>query len=180
VTLQLWSSLLDKRGYQVSDGEVILSPSKNGADNAAKKPEPKQVAESPAGMKFGTARSVLSSFRRADSFAPAVETKNMPGPSRQLPFRRTSTSMAAFGDNKAGPSKLAGEHSLREDSPGDEISGPSRSSPAVQIFVGMTLRILGEMKSPNVRNAILQLGGTISTDEDENVDFIVVRLVRYV
>jgi hypothetical protein len=44
----------------------------------------------------------------------------------------------------------------------------------------MKLRVLGEMKSPNVRNAILQLGGTISTDEDEDVDFIVVRLVRYV
>jgi hypothetical protein len=89
--------------------------------------------------------------------------------------------MAALGNNtgKAGPSKVAGEPS-REVSPGDEISGPSKSSPAVQIFAGLKLRVLGEMKSPNVRNAILQLGGTVSTDEDEDVDFIVVRLVRYV
>jgi hypothetical protein len=133
-------------------------------------------------MKFGAARSVLSSFRRANSFAPAVEAKDVPGPSRQLPFRRASTSIAAFGDNnnKAGSSKPAGEASLRQASPGDETTGPSRSSAAVQIFADMKLRVLGEMKSPNVRNAILQLGGTISTDEDEDVDFIVVRLVRYV
>ena len=45
----------------------------------------------------------------------------------------------------------------------------------------MKLRLLGEMKSSaNVRNAILQLGGTLSADEDEDVDFIVVRLLRYV
>lgn len=181
MTLQLWSSLLDRRGYQVADGEVILSPSKADIDGPTKNPEPEQVPASPTGIKFGAARSVLSSFRRANSFAPAVEPKDVPGPSRQLPFRRTSTSMAALGNNtgKAGPSKVAGEPS-REVSPGDEISGPSKSSPAVQIFAGLKLRVLGEMKSPNVRNAILQLGGTVSTDEDEDVDFIVVRLVRYV
>jgi DNA replication regulator DPB11 len=185
VTLQLWSSLLDRRGYQVADGEVILSPSKVDVDGPAKNPEPEQAPASPTGLKFGAARSVLSSFRRANSFAPAVDPKNVPGPSRQLPFRRTSTSMAALGNDavKAGPSKVAREPS-RENSPGDEISGASKSSigsPAVQIFVGMKLRLLGEMKSsPNVRNAILQLGGTLSADEDEDVDFIVVRLVRYV
>jgi len=184
VTLQLWSSLLDRRGYQVADGEVILSPSKADVDGPAKNLEPEQAPASPTGLKFGAARSVLSSFRRANSFAPAVEPKNVPGPSRQLPFRRTSTSMAALGDDagKAGPSKVAREPS-REASPGDEISGASKSStgsPAVQIFIGMKLRLLGEMKSPNVRKAILQLGGTLSADEDEDVDFIVVRLVRYV
>ena len=185
MTLQLWSSLLDRRGYQVADGEVILSPSKADVDGSAKDREPEQAPASPTGLKFGAARSVLSSFRRANSFAPAVEPKNVPGPSRQLPFRRTSTSIAALGNDagKAGPSKVCGEPSC-EASPGDEISGASESStgfPAVQIFVGMKLRLLGEMKSSaNVRNAILQLGGTLSADEDEDVDFIVVRLVRYV
>jgi len=42
----------------------------------------------------------------------------------------------------------------------------------------MKLRLLGEMKSPNIRNAILQVGGTLSADEDEDIDFIIVGLVR--
>jgi len=89
--------------------------------------------------------------------------------------------MAALGNDTGnpGPSKVAGSPS-RDASPGDEISGPSNSSPAVQVFLGMKLRLLGEMNKSNVRDAILQLGGTLSADEDEDVDFIVVRLVRYV
>ena len=185
VTLQLWSSLFDRRGYQVADGEVILSPLKADVDGPAKNPEPEQASASPTGLKFGAARSVLSSFRRANSFAPAIGAKNVHGPSRQLPFRCMSTSIVVLGNDagKAGLSKVAGEPSC-EASPGDEISGASKSStgsPAVQIFAGVKLRLLGEMKSSaNVRNAILQLGGTLSADEDEDVDFIVVRLLRYV
>ena len=46
------------------------------------------------------------------------------------------------------------------------------------IFMGMVFHALGEAKFPNVRQAIYELGGRMSTDEDKDVDFIIVRLVR--
>ncbi|KAF8963181.1 hypothetical protein BDZ97DRAFT_1822178, partial [Flammula alnicola] len=73
VTLQLWGGLLERRGYQITDGEIILSPSKvNGAVS-----EKKSVPSSPVRQEFGVARSVISSFRRANSFAPAVTGKSL-------------------------------------------------------------------------------------------------------
>ncbi|KAH9481897.1 DNA topoisomerase 2-binding protein 1-A [Psilocybe cubensis] len=155
VTLQLWGSLLERRGYEITDGEVILSPSKGlGKRKASEELQP------PSPVKFGAARSVISSFRRANSFAPAVPNAKA-GPSRQLPFRRTSTAMAIMGDNNASTSAL-----------------PDPTTPqASQIFLGMKLRILGEARGSKVREAIEKLGGTISVDEEEDVDFIIVRLV---
>ena len=49
------------------------------------------------------------------------------------------------------------------------------------IFGGAKLLVLGEAKSPSVRCAIEEHGGRMVLDtEDEDVDFVVVRLVRLV
>ncbi|KAF9483199.1 hypothetical protein BDN70DRAFT_874071 [Pholiota conissans] len=161
VMLQLWGGLLERRGYQITDGEVILSPSKKAAAQKTTLPPP----ESPARQQFGAARSVLSSFRRQNSFAPAAPPKE-PGTSRPLPFKRTTSSNA-----QAGPSKIPDGV--------DAAASESESKPSVQkqIFAGMRVRALGEAKSAAVRNAVEQLGGVMSIDEDEDVDFIIVRLV---
>ncbi len=108
VTLQLWGGLLERRGYQIADGEVILSPSKVGTPGSPKKtvlPDP----ASPVRQQFGAARSILSNCRRANSFAPAVPPME-PGTSRQLPFRRTSTAAAVFsGRAQPGPVPAEGD-----------------------------------------------------------------------
>lgn len=165
-TRLLWSKLLERRGYQITDGEVVLSPSK--ADPP------------PAG------RSTVSSFRRANSFAPVVQAKDRSA-SRQLPFGRSSSSVTSAG-SVASSSKAAGVRPLEKQPTITEIveepeAGPSRSGPAPSttasmIFAGMVFRALGEAKCPNVRHAISGLGGRMSTDQDEDVDFIIVRLVR--
>jgi DNA replication regulator DPB11 len=46
------------------------------------------------------------------------------------------------------------------------------------IFAGRVFRAMGQAKCPNVRRAIDELGGRMSTDEDEDVDFIIVGLVK--
>ncbi|KAF9554743.1 hypothetical protein CPC08DRAFT_726916 [Agrocybe pediades] len=216
VTLQLWGSLLHRRGYEVSDGEVILSPSKAKANNNAKGKgrvaageddmdvdvDGEQLAplrlnkgKEREEMKFGAARSVISSFRRVNSFAPALEassssSSSLPGGAggsgggRVLPFRRSKTvsGAAAFGappvEGEAGP---LGRAVSTGDIPG---AGPSTSTatanaqPPKQIFAGMKLAALGEARTPTVRSAIEQHGGTWCADEEEDgVDFIVVRLV---
>ncbi|KAF8193425.1 hypothetical protein BJ912DRAFT_241190 [Pholiota molesta] len=176
VMLQLWGGLLERRGYQITDGEVILSPSKAppaGAGAAGKKlalPPP----ESPERRQFGAARSVIASFRRANSFAPPKE----PGSARQVPFRRTASSSNA----QAGPSKVGAAVSLGEKRGEESVgvpngSGSGSSAARPQIFAGKRVRALGEAKGAVVRNAVEPLGGVMSTDEDEEVDFIIVRLV---
>jgi len=174
VKVQLWGNLLERRGYEITNGEVLLSPSKVKGQTRKHFPPSSPVRSNiPAGA------SVISSFRRTNSFAPVVQSKDA-GPSRQLPFRRTMTAAAALGESaKSGPSvietaapgKAEGSKS-RPEAPGS----PARPS---KIFAGMTFRALGEAKGPAVRGAIEQLGGRMSTDEDEGVTFTIVRLVRY-
>jgi DNA replication regulator DPB11 len=47
------------------------------------------------------------------------------------------------------------------------------------MFAGYKFSALGEAKSQNVKNAIESYGGRMVNGLDEEVDFIIVRLVRY-
>lgn len=153
-TLLLWSKLLERRGYQITAGEVILSPSK--ADALPPNAKKSAIPSRPVSPHHHAGGSVISAFRRANSFAPVVQAK---GTSRQLPFEQSSV-REIVGEAEASSSR----------------SGPSNTTS--MIFTGMIFRALGEAKCPNVRRAIDELGGRMSTDQDEDVDFVIVRLVR--
>ena len=181
-TLLLWSKLLERRGYQITDGEVILSPSKAGVPplNAKKSEMPSRLSSS----HHHANGSVIASLSRVP---PVVQAKD-PGTSRQLPFRRSSSSATGAGAVSSS-SEVAAVRPLLEKHPAitetvrEAEASPSRSGPAPSktgsmIFAGRVLRALGEAKCPNVRRAIDELGGRMSTDQDEDVDFIIVRLVR--
>ncbi|PPR02379.1 hypothetical protein CVT24_011721 [Panaeolus cyanescens] len=176
ITLQLWGGLLQKRGYQILDGEVILSPSKDTNSKTKKLPA---LPPSPSKPVLAEGASVISAFRRANSFAPVVTKET--SSARQLPFRRTTTTSATiFGNNTnnvAGPSRVplpAAETAIPPIANGEPQASPAS---VTKIFLGMTIRALGEAKAPNVRMAVEQLGGKMSNSEDEEVDFIVVRLI---
>ena len=142
-TLLLWSKLLERRGYQITDGEVILSPSKvNVPPPNDKKSDLPSRPNSPHHHVNG---SVISSLRRC----------------RPLLEKQPETTEI-----------------VREDEASSSRSRPAPSDNSSMIFMGMVFRALGEAKCPNVRQAINELGGRMSTDEDEDVDFIIVRLVR--
>ncbi|KAF9048823.1 hypothetical protein BJ165DRAFT_1580170 [Panaeolus papilionaceus] len=175
VTLQLWGGLLQKRGYQITDGEVILSPSKDGDSTKKKLPV---MPASPSKPILAEGASVISSFRRANSFAPALHAKE-PNASRQLPFRRTATTSAMTLGNNAQNAAGSSRVPLPEVAGGQQgnVWAPTSSAPVTKIFLGMTIRALGEAKAPNVRIAVEQLGGKMSNSDDEDVDFIVVRLI---
>jgi hypothetical protein len=178
-TLLLWSKLLERRGYQITDGEVILSPSKaDGAPLNTKKPD---TPSRPSSPHHHTGGSIISSFRRANSFAPVVQAKDS-GTSRQLPFRRSSSAATGAGavasSSKAAAVRPPERQPVGEGEAGPSGSGLAASNTASMIFTGMVFRLLGEAKCPNVRRAIDELGGRMSTDQDEDVDFVIVRLVR--
>lgn len=174
MTVRLWNSLLERRGYQITDGEVILSPSKMKADPAEMNicPSPPRRPEVPH------RESVISSFRRANSFAPVVREEA--GSSRPIPFKRAATSAAVFTDHnaQAGPSKRVISPPCPRSSSNCAVPGKP-SVPTRNIFDGMIFRVLGEAKKPTVRQAIEEQGGRMSAEE-EDATFIIVRLVRSV
>jgi hypothetical protein len=48
------------------------------------------------------------------------------------------------------------------------------------MFSGYRFRALGEAKTPAVKSAVESFGGQMVLEVDDEVDFIIVRLVRYV
>ncbi|KAF9525812.1 hypothetical protein CPB83DRAFT_858926 [Crepidotus variabilis] len=179
VTLQLWSTLLNRRGYQVADGEVILSPSKIKDGNGGKKPEKHFAEDTPKPALLPEGASVISAFRRANSFAPVASRKDS---SSGLPFRKgASASVAAMAQVPvAGPSRIIPADTEPLPQLPSAMDDSTTSELPSQIFAGMTFQLLGEAKTANVRQAIEKLGGNLSSlddDEHEDVTFIVVRLV---
>lgn len=163
VTLQIWGSLLNRRGYQVSGAELVRTTSAPAVFQARdKSPE------------IGPGKSVISAFRRANSFAPAKCEESEDGLTSRQPFRRTTTAAHVFAKSgtplPAIPEKR-GESSISVEEP---VVGPSK------MFAGYKFSALGEAKTPSVRNAVESYGGQMVNELDEEVDFIIVRLVRYV
>jgi len=166
VTLQIWASLLSRRGYQVSGTELIRTISSAG-------PQTSQTPEVLAEVE--PRKSLLSVFRRADSFAHAEPEVESVGSSKQ-PFRRTSTSTNVVA--KSVPLLPCIPAKDGESLTFVDLDAPPNA--AVTIFAGNRFRALGEAKTTAVKNAIELYGGQIVSADDEEVDFILVRLVRYV
>ena len=162
MTVQIWGSLLKNRGYEISNGKVIKSPSKSQKSLRTELAELEDMdVDAP------NAKSIISRFRRENSFAPVNEPSQKSQPSQRLqPFRRsTSTSKP-----QAVPIVEKNVNAQ---------AGPSTIGPR-GIFSGLKFRVLGEARSASVRSAIEQRGGIwVSDDMDEVVDYIIVRLVRY-
>ena len=125
----------------------------------------------------------LSSFRRANSFAPVGQGRGEAG-TRQ-PFRRTTTAAVAAqssflahpseGSVRAGPSRLP---AVEEGEKVTAVDGDARESHAPSLFKGLRFRALGEAQGLSVKTAVKECGGTLVNELDEDVDFIIVRLVR--
>ncbi|KAG0705816.1 hypothetical protein DFH29DRAFT_904916, partial [Suillus ampliporus] len=169
VTLQLWGSLLRPRGFELDavGNKLVRSPSKSQSmGGPPTSPTRLPVRLMPNARAKGNEKerepqgksSVISSFRRANSFAPP--TKEL---GTRQPFRRTTT-IAALGPEDAEGSEAP--HRLQVE-----------DSSMVTLFVGYRFRLLGEAKCANVRTAIESGGGVVMDEDTDNVDFIVVRLI---
>lgn len=172
MTLQLWGSLLKPRGYEISEGELLRSPSKV---YAAAQPVPQRLTTPIKDVEGSNNGSVIAQCRRANSFAPA--RPDMAHSSRLLRFKR-APSVAAVGnlvDEGRNGSFMAPVPSMPQ-----EKNGESSTAKCSNIFVGLKFLALGEAKSASVRSAVELNGGSwCAGDEDEHdVDHVVVRLVR--
>ncbi|XP_006458959.1 hypothetical protein AGABI2DRAFT_183783, partial [Agaricus bisporus var. bisporus H97] len=148
VTLQIWGSLLNRRGYQVSGTDLVRT---------ASAPAVFQKRAEPPDEELG--KSVISAFKRTKSFAPTLHEENEGAAGRTQPFRRATTTAVPNGESSASAE--------------EPVAGPSKTS----MFAGYKFSALGEAKSQNVKNAVESYGGQMVSELDEEVDFIIVRLV---
>ncbi|KAJ6530367.1 hypothetical protein DFH09DRAFT_1370743 [Mycena vulgaris] len=193
VTLQLWGSLLKARGYEVAGGGVMLSPGK------ARQMAVQERAAAGDELPEGGSGSVLSSFRRANSYvAPRTTAAAAPrmsrepssagaGPSR-LPFGRSGSSNDNSAANAAGPSssraKRFGEGDAAQ-AADDVAPAPApapNAAPADEpstVFAGLKFLLRGETDTAPVRGAIEGAGGTVIGERgaELDVDYVIVRLV---
>ncbi|KAG2341205.1 BRCT domain-containing protein [Suillus weaverae] len=168
VTLQLWESLLRPRGFELDSvaNKLVRSPSKSQSMAGPPMSPTRLPARLMPDVRARAAemeiepqgKSVISSFKRAKSFAPPAKESM----ARQ-PFRRTTT-IAALG-----PEDAEGSEAPRW----PEVEDSSMAT----LFAGYRFRLLGEAKCANVRNAIDRGGGIVMDEDTDDVDFIVVRLI---
>lgn len=184
VTLQLWETLLRPRGFEINGGKLIRSPTKLqagagagegqmsplGAKTKISKGKGKERDESGIG-------SVISSFRRVNSFAPPAVTTAAP----RQPFRRIASIIEPENNPKPGQSRSRSRSRSisRENAASSSKTGAVAGSSNL-LFSGLKFKTLGEAKCQNVKTEIEGCGGRmLSEDEEVGADFIVVRLVRY-
>ena len=172
-TLRVWESLLAPRGYSKVGSELVKAgptdppnptPVSSLPPSGARKDKGKgRALDPPAPESTHKGRSALATFRRSKSFAPCT-TSAMEDPS-------TSTSRQSFRKT----------HSLfLPQLPSPAHPAPDQNHSKLQIFAGKHFRVRGEARSSSVRSAIENCGGTwVENEDEERVDFVIVRLVRY-
>jgi DNA replication regulator DPB11 len=163
----LWENILGPRGFEVVDGKLKRSPSKCQSN-----PDYNQIPLSPTKPKTQSTNttengSVLSNFKRANSFAikPKEETR-----------RRPFTQIATAGV----PTTLLVLQREAQQPVASSSKLPTEPSRKEGVFSGKKFRALGEANTDNVKSVVEGEDGFWVTDELEDVDFTVVRLVSLV
>ncbi|EPQ54267.1 hypothetical protein GLOTRDRAFT_78211 [Gloeophyllum trabeum ATCC 11539] len=165
-TLQIWQSLLKPRGFQIVEGKLLRSPSKSqsraDAVNVLENQMPlREENHLPHKSAAKTGKSILSGFRRSESFAH-LQTAGA-GPRQPTPLQRVNPVSETGGDRDAT------EHS-------PAVS--TANAGGKHMFTGAKFKLLGEARAPNVRSAVEDYGGRVLSAEDEDeADFIIVRLI---
>lgn len=170
-TLRVWESLLAPRGYAKVGSELIktapaeaLNPTPDPPLSLLRVSKGKGKARAPLDSPaFSKGRSALATFTRSKSFAPSTAPASEDSaPASRQPFRKAQSLFLPQPDLPA------------------QVAPESDGSPP-KIFVGRRFRVRAEARSASVRTAIESYGGTWVEDEDEEerVDFVIVRLVRY-
>lgn len=173
-TLRVWESLLAPRGYTKVGSELVKAgpaevpnstPEPSLPPSGAKKDKGKRRAlNPPSSPTRRKGRSALATFTRSKSFAPCTASA-MEEPS-------TSTARQPF--------RKAHSLFLPQLQPSTPVA-PEHDGSKPQIFAGIRFRVRAEARSVSVRSAIESCGGTWieNEDEEESIDFVIVRLVRY-
>ena len=173
-TLRVWESLLAPRGYAKVGSDLIkaapaedLGPTPDpplSLPRASKGKGKARALDISDRLTLSKGRSALATFTRSKSFAPSIAPamEDPSTPASRQPFRKVQS---LFLPRPELPARVAPE--------------PDGSPP--KIFLGTRFRVCAEARSASVRTAIEGCGGTWveDEDEDERVDFLIVRLVRY-
>ncbi|RXW18764.1 hypothetical protein EST38_g7083 [Candolleomyces aberdarensis] len=161
ITLKVWTGLLERRGYEMAEGEIIRSPTKS--QNQSRSVTPPQPQKARSGRPSKTT-GVISAVRRINTFEAAEKVPSQ----RTLPFKRGKDASAPPEEEEAaGPSNQSRGETSKSDKP-------------PQVFNGMRFCLLGEADTPGVRSAIQESGGTVTSEYSSpgnDVDIYLVRLL---
>ncbi|GJE85651.1 BRCT domain-containing protein [Phanerochaete sordida] len=195
VTLQIWQSMLQPRGFALQAGRLVRSPSRSQAaplpaspvrPHASTARADSDAAERDGARESGERPSVLRGLSKSASFAPAPRDASTP-----RPFARASSNIFAAppdvtvlaqggADLPVASSSRVASEPVGDDGPVEvAVEGEGEAGEGeAGIFAGKTFRTLGEARSAPVRQALEAAGGrVVREDEDEEVDFVIVRLV---
>ncbi|KAH8094535.1 hypothetical protein BXZ70DRAFT_1072697 [Cristinia sonorae] len=213
VKLRIWGSIMGSRGFEVSGGKLVRSPSKSQTARPSLPPAPHpmddddgdnalpRLDDGPPGKKPAAGGSLLASFRRSKSFAPATKDTSTQQKAKQ-PFQRMATVPASSEDafwgvpgGEVGPilaqggadipiasgSRAPASLAVAKES-SFLVAGSSRAKSdgvpeKTGVFSGLTFRALGEARCASVKAAAEDAGGKLIDDSDAEVDYIIVRLV---
>ena len=180
--LRIFQSIVQKRGYTLrSDGALqctrdtdigtrpvptwsTSTVSKTQGRQDETRPKPKLQTLRIAANPEADSDSVL--MRLSNHRAISFGCSSLSRPQFRQPFRRVVSSTSSI-------QAVIPQTSLLNDS--------SMTASTTQFFSGYKFRAFGEAKGPVLRDAIETCGGRwlAEDDEDEDADFLVVRLVRY-
>ncbi|KZT29900.1 hypothetical protein NEOLEDRAFT_1084778 [Neolentinus lepideus HHB14362 ss-1] len=178
-TLRIWHSLLKPRGFEMVDGKLLRSSSKSqscSSNSDDRVQSPPRVERSTSDSNGNPARSALSSFRRADSFAQGASSNRMNTGNGLFMRVPSAAPRAAPSFLQGHPTPLQRVTPIQNEEP-NAINRTLLSAKPCRMFSGMKFRLLGEARAPNVRNAIEDYGGQVASSGEEDVDFVVVRLI---
>ena len=145
------------RGYEIIGGKLVRSPTKLQSQAREGDMNMSPLRSKGTGVE-DNGGSIISSFRR-NSFAPPKDKDATASAPRQ-PFKRVVSTGRSRSTSTA---------------PIDKDEGPS-----TKLFTGLKFRALGEAQSANVRSEIEGCGGRMVNEDDDEADYVIVRLVRYV
>jgi DNA replication regulator DPB11 len=195
-TLQVWASVLQPRGFVLSNGRLARSPSKSQANQSVASTSP--CPPGPLPVRAQTLHdlpvqkmSSLANFSRVRSFAPVSKDISTPKNLFKRAGSKAGEDISSFlgGIRAREDAELADAANLGDDANADAPrallapttaaqnaqAGPSRSRP----FSGFKFVTHGETDCNSVHVAIEKCGGEVIKNKEATPDFILVRLARW-
>ncbi|KAI5119449.1 hypothetical protein M0805_008386 [Coniferiporia weirii] len=182
-TARLWEGLLKNRGFEVKSGKLsrnvtkapsmkMTSTSKSEEDARLSSPplanRSSAMDESSNAPVTNQGSSLAAAFKRTKSLA----TKSAAPDSSRLSLQRIRSTPASASTLLSSSSFLVSSTPSLVPPKGDGQIPEGEQN----LFTGLRFRALGDADEPKLTQALELRGGTVHTDPEADVDFIIVRL----
>ena len=174
-TDQLWQGVLKNRGFELKNGTIAKNaasvPDVESSTQASNKQKTERTEKSSAAQS-----SLSTAFQRSKSFAANQEASTSSGAAKHALQRVHSVPAITLSDPSSSKQTISDAPPVSNSS-GNESQIPEGER---NLFVGLKFRVLGEANCEPVKHAINARGGLVVLESERVVDYIIVRLARFV